>query len=166
MTDEEWVEFKKEKLAELDPEKRDAAVAMLREKLVHVLPELRERIAENPATWLFGRENMECYICYGSGEIVSLRDTVPVPLLSNGSLTLGEWSAAVDRLREDPDNCNPPETCYLCKGSGVTHEPPLHHGWGTGIRNLLRSEGFTEEHMDVDNLDDYYAQLVELAANE
>ena len=58
----------------------------------------------------------------------------------------------------------PPEKgCIMCNGSGICDEMPLHHGWGTGIRNLLRQNGFSEKHLGVSNLDDYYVGLVEAA---
>jgi hypothetical protein len=41
-----------------------------------------------------------------------------------------------------------------------------HHGWGTAIRNLLRNHGFGEKETGIENLDDVYIQLVELAVKE
>jgi hypothetical protein len=38
-----------------------------------------------------------------------------------------------------------------------------HHGWGTGVRNWLRQRGLGEAYFGIDNLDDYYVPLVELA---
>jgi hypothetical protein len=38
-----------------------------------------------------------------------------------------------------------------------------HFHWGMAIRNRLRSGGFGEKELGVDNLDDYYIGLVELA---
>lgn len=40
---------------------------------------------------------------------------------------------------------------------------PYHLHWGMGIRNILRTHGFGEKDLGVDNLDDYYIGLVELA---
>lgn len=36
-----------------------------------------------------------------------------------------------------------------------------HHGWGTGIRNLLRENNLGEDHFGICNLDDIYVELVE-----
>ena len=38
-----------------------------------------------------------------------------------------------------------------------------HFDWGMGVRNLLRAKGFGEKEFGVDNLDDYYVGLVEMA---
>lgn len=38
-----------------------------------------------------------------------------------------------------------------------------HFGWGMAIRNLLRRKGFGEDYFKIDNLDDYYVELVEEA---
>lgn len=38
-----------------------------------------------------------------------------------------------------------------------------HFGWGMGIRNLLRENGYTEQSLGIDNLDDYYVGLIEQA---
>lgn len=40
---------------------------------------------------------------------------------------------------------------------------PQHFGWGMAIRNALRKGGFGEKELAVDNLDDYYVGLVEMA---
>lgn len=53
----------------------------------------------------------------------------------------------------------------------IEREPELwfakyHHGWGTGIRNRLRGEGFGEEFFGIGNLDDIYVELVEDAVKE
>lgn len=40
----------------------------------------------------------------------------------------------------------------------------MHHfGWGMGMRNLLRDNGFSEKDMGVGNLDDYYIAFIEQA---
>jgi hypothetical protein len=38
---------------------------------------------------------------------------------------------------------------------------PIHHGLGTSIRNLLRGNGFGEKDLGIENLDDYYEDLVD-----
>ena len=38
-----------------------------------------------------------------------------------------------------------------------------HFGWGMGVRNMLRKNGFDEKELGIDNLDDYYIPLVEQA---
>jgi hypothetical protein len=47
---------------------------------------------------------------------------------------------------------------------GRPHEFPLHHGFGTGVRNTLRSKGCDEHFFGIRNLDDYYLPMCELAA--
>lgn len=47
---------------------------------------------------------------------------------------------------------------------GRQGEMPLHHGWGTNIRNLLREKGCDERFFGIGNLDDYYMPLCEMAA--
>lgn len=41
-----------------------------------------------------------------------------------------------------------------------------HHGWGTGVRNLLRVHGYGEQYFWVHNLDCIYVALVEEALKE
>lgn len=38
-----------------------------------------------------------------------------------------------------------------------------HHGWGTGVRNLLRENGLTDDLTPDGNWDDYYVMVVEEA---
>jgi hypothetical protein len=38
-----------------------------------------------------------------------------------------------------------------------------HHGWGTGVRNLLREKGLTDDMTPDGNWDDYYVMVVEEA---
>jgi hypothetical protein len=38
-----------------------------------------------------------------------------------------------------------------------------HHGWGTGIRNLLRDNVCSDDRLPSKNWDDYYIRLVEIA---
>lgn len=40
---------------------------------------------------------------------------------------------------------------------------PFHHGWGTKIRGLLRSNGITDDITPTGNLDDVYAFMIESA---
>jgi hypothetical protein len=61
-----------------------------------------------------------------------------------------------DRIKENPDG-------WLMGRKG---EWPLHLNWGMGVRNLLRDKGFGEKELGIENLDDYYLQIVELAARE
>jgi hypothetical protein len=40
----------------------------------------------------------------------------------------------------------------------------MHHfTWGMAMRNLLRENGFTEQELGIDNLDNYYISLIEQA---
>lgn len=43
---------------------------------------------------------------------------------------------------------------------------PFHMWWGMSVRNALRANGFSEKELGIDNLDDYYIGLVELAAGD
>lgn len=56
---------------------------------------------------------------------------------------------------------NPP--CPNCNGTGFGPSP-LHFTWGMSIRNLLRIQGCNEEFMGINNWDDYYSPICELAA--
>jgi len=42
----------------------------------------------------------------------------------------------------------------------------LHFSWGMAVRNALRDLGYTEAAIGVENLDDYWVGLVELAVQE
>ena len=56
------------------------------------------------------------------------------------------------------------EHCILCGGTGIQkHEWGFHFTWGMAVRNLLRSGGFGEKELEVDNLDDYYVAIIEMA---
>src|SRR5690242_12942969 len=127
-----WQKFKQDRLAELDPQKVGVAVMMLRECLKPALPDLRDRIIENPVDWLGGRKNAPCPCTTVHYEATDYYPEKPV---------------GVAHIH-----------CFMCGGTGKG-EPSLHHGWGTAVRNLLRSKGYGEEYFDVWNLDDYYAQL-------
>lgn len=39
----------------------------------------------------------------------------------------------------------------------------IHSVWGLWMRNQLRTHGFDEEYFNVNNIDDYYVELVQLA---
>lgn len=41
-----------------------------------------------------------------------------------------------------------------------------HFTWGMAVRNHLRTHGFGEKEMDVENLDDYYISIVEDAVRK
>lgn len=53
--------------------------------------------------------------------------------------------------------------CPICDGRGLTHEHSLHFGIGMAIRNALRQGGYGEQFFGIDNIDDYYSPIVELA---
>ena len=44
--------------------------------------------------------------------------------------------------------------------------PPLHYYWGMAVRNALRDLGYTEAAIGIENLDDIWVGLVELAVKE
>ena len=52
-----------------------------------------------------------------------------------------------------------PEDWWARRDDGFS----FHFSGGMAIRNLLRSNGFSEKDFGVDNLDDYYVAMVELA---
>ena len=56
-----------------------------------------------------------------------------------------------------------PRPCPVCHDTRVAHEMSLHHTFGMWVRNLLRKNGITDDMVPDGNLDDYYAQFVELA---
>ena len=101
-------------------------IEVLRTELRQVLPELKERICEQPNDWIGGRESIPCPVC--------------------------------------EENVKP--TCHACKGTGRTREWPLHHGWGTWVRNCIRQAGFLDDLTPDGNWDDYYVGLVQLAVEE
>lgn len=57
-----------------------------------------------------------------------------------------------ERITESPD--------WLMGREG---EWPLHHGWGTSVRNWFRQHGYGEQELGIENLDDFYSALVESA---
>ncbi len=140
MTTEEWVEWHAARWAELpDKVKKDAVALVRRTFSADALADLRTRIAENPTGWLMGRKEATCALCDGSG----LRHTAE---------------------HEQPDGYVD-AVCPWCDGRGHAPEMPLHHGWGTGVRNLLRRAAPDNE-LPSGNWDDYYAQVIEHAVEE
>lgn len=43
---------------------------------------------------------------------------------------------------------------------------PIHHGIGTAIRNQLRKGGFGEKEFGIDNIDDYYEDILNDLLNQ
>lgn len=121
----------------LAPEKVSAACEMLKQELKDIMKELHDRILEKPnGEWIMGSDKPIKCKC-------------------------------VDRERDVPVvNPLPDPNCFLCKGKGEYKEWPLHFTWGMAVRNLLRDKGYGEKYFDVDNLDDYYVELIEKAATE
>ena len=172
LSDEELYNHHQERFAELLKRNRplvDDAVAMLREELKELMPELQERIKENPKHWIGGRPDVECDSCKGTGKFR--------PLSDRAKDAMREWQASqrdphvygkayydkYAEMEKDPANLDPEETCRWCKGKRRCPEGPLHFGWGMAIRNLLRKKGFTDDKVG-GNLDDYYVALVDAAA--
>jgi len=61
--------------------------------------------------------------------------------------------------------------CNWRPNGAITDNPltwwiPLHFTWGMGVRSALRKAGFTEAATGLDNLDNYWVGLVELAIKE
>jgi hypothetical protein len=148
----------------LDPDKIAPAVAMLARRLKEfgTADEVRERIIENRIGWLGGRKNIQCYVCTGDGLTYSLKpeieNTVPYD-----STTLRYDDRLYEELLKVPENRGESQECWWCKGKKICDEMPLHHGFGTQVRNLLRSEGYGEKYFGIDNLDDFYSALIEMA---
>jgi hypothetical protein len=53
--------------------------------------------------------------------------------------------------------------CKKCHGAGMITEFPIHFGWGMAIRNLLRTHGLDEQAAGINNWDDYYIAVIEVA---
>jgi len=162
---EEWQTARWDELNE----KRDELVTFLVGWLRGnpVLPDIRARVAEQPhGAWLRGRPDAECWFCEGTGEYARLKPEVVQRLQDQRekSYVVGPSDIqAIEEARKDPANCNPPEPCPICKGTKRAQEQGLHFGWGMGFRNLLRSSGYPESEMGIENWDDYYAVVLEKA---
>lgn len=92
-----------------------------------------------------------------------------------------EWGKFVDeKLREIPTkilneaveilqgSINPTDKegildCYNRLGYNWLTQTGNHHGWGTGIRNTLRTAELTDDLLPDRNWDDYYQGVVEIA---
>lgn len=175
--DVDWQKESFSRYEELEPTLRSHAVQLLREELKGTLPEIRERIEENPSDWLMGRKEATCSLCHGEKTYARLKPEIHRRIeeeriarsLAHGVFVntfTREDFETIEEARTKPENRLPPEPCPHCEGRGTAPEYPLHHGWGTAVRNLLREHGFGEKEFGVDNLDDYYVPLVEVAALE
>jgi hypothetical protein len=172
MTDIHTLTYQSARWHELPIVQRNRAVEFLAEKLREDetgFADLKARIAEKPyGAWLMGRDDAPCFMCRGTGVVYNLKPEIRERLdaerqrLHPGLITRDDMNL-LDATRKDPANCLPPVTCDVCGGTGRHAEMPFHHGWGTGIRNLLRQNGFAETEMGIDNWDDYYAVVVEKA---
>ncbi len=151
---EDWRKFNREHYEKLDVFVRAQAVEMLRTKLP--VEDLEQRIKAQPQDWLMGKVDQTCWMCNGEGKITFQEPLEVDPLKWEGFLF-----GNLPKPEQEYETCT--DTCSACKGSGRAREMPLHHGWGTAVRNLLRTEGFGEKELGVDNLDDYYTALVEAA---
>ena len=49
-------------------------------------------------------------------------------------------------------------------GEDWIHKVQAHFTFGKNIRNMLRENGFSEKDLEVENLDDYYIQMLEEAS--
>lgn len=162
-TEQELFELCWKNVRSLDPVKVEQAVAALREEIMayaDVEADLKARIAENREGWLGGRPDVPCPFCKATGIM-----RVPKDQFNFGKEIAyddPEWDTKHEALLADP-KLAVDKPCTGCNGKGRRHEFPLHHGWGTNIRNFLRKKGFGEPFFEIDNLDDYYSALVEMA---
>jgi hypothetical protein len=70
---------------------------------------------------------------------------------------------AVEALRDElPDDAKREIRAAIAQ-SPDAWATPFHHGFGTAIRNFLRTAGFGETYWPIWNLDDIYVMLVEAA---
>lgn len=124
--------------------------------------DLRNRIEENRESWIHGRDGVPCDFCYGTGTSAKLAEEVWKALEAK-NLSTPEWHVEFKRLWLEPANRIEEEVCPVCNGTLKTHEMGMHFGWGMGIRNYLRQQGYGEKWFGIDNLDDFYVTLVEMA---
>jgi hypothetical protein len=69
----------------------------------------------------------------------------------------------VEFLRNDMPQETKDEIIKAHQEKGSNWIVDYHFGWGMNIRNLLRSNGLTDDQLPDKNWDDYYAQVVEAA---
>lgn len=158
MTDQELHEMDWANVKALDPEKVAKAVAMLQDQLFEeVKTDLRQRMTENRHGWLYGRADAPCWLCKGKGEVQYLKMGVLDP--SDFEDRHAKYKDAI----KDPANVEAPVQCPHCLGRGTAPELGMHFGFGMAVRNLLRKEGFGEDYFGIENLDDVYVPLLEMA---
>lgn len=71
--------------------------------------------------------------------------------------------AAVKMLQEELKAVLP-EVAEIIKKNRLGWAVGYHFGWGMTVRNLLRGKEFGEKYFEIENLDDYYIPLIEMAA--
>ena len=74
--------------------------------------------------------------------------------------------AAIKAFRESDYAQTFPEIRKAIAEDGEHWNVPYHLGWGMGVRNFFRQEGFGEEFFCVDNLDCCYKFLIEAGVKE
>lgn len=74
------------------------------------------------------------------------------------------WGKAVAFLRKELEPVKADIQAAISKDT-KTWCAEYHFVWGIGVRNLLRTHGFAETDMGVQNLDNIYVPLVEEAIN-
>lgn len=97
---------------------------------------------------------------YCTSLYTKLQSTNPVLLAAAEAAFAAELQKDPGNLAEIKARIAESPTDWL---GGRPNEFPLHHGWGTAVRNWLRNNGFDEATMGIDNWDDYYSILVERA---
>lgn len=53
-----------------------------------------------------------------------------------------------------------------CTDERIPWVTPHHIGWGMAIRNELRANGYSEQHLGIGNLDNVYVDIIEAAVQE
>jgi hypothetical protein len=150
----------------ITPEKSAVAVETLRELFAKYpqdeITDLKARIAENPTEWIHGRPEAPCRWCKETGVLQRLTEDA-LNALEVQKLSTKAWLEEHDRLAADPKNVKETEVCPACEGTLKSPEMGMHFGWGMAIRNYLRTNGCGEAFLGVENIDDYYVELIERA---
>jgi len=89
----------------------------------------------------------------------------PPKTLEGAIVFLNNWLSQTSGKEKDED----PEQPMIEVVTKMINENPTewwlghHFGWGMGMRNILRKNGYDEQTLGVSNLDDYYIGLIEQA---
>lgn len=89
----------------------------------------------------------------------------PPPTLAGAVQFLRGWINQKEAALEEND---PAEPMAQVIAKMINENPNdwctgIHFGWGMYMRNLLRTNGYGEKELGLQNLDDYYAAIIEEA---